>query len=191
MTGNTFGSIAIVLADADTGAYLEGAVFALYNAEGTYLNSYTTDANGWLCTDPVSYGAYSLVMVTAPEGYTVDSTPVYVALTSDLSYSAEYPWTVRVELSASGTAAVVTADASEDDTGAADETASAAEETAAESTETTASAGTDTPAEADATSRYAAATGDESNVLLWLMLLLAAGAALAGVTVSVRKNRLH
>lgn len=83
------GFLVIIKVDSETGEYLEGANFALHNGEGEYINSYTTNEEAWLSTNALTYDTYYFIETEAPEGYILDSDPVYVSLTKELSYSPD------------------------------------------------------------------------------------------------------
>ena len=159
------GSLAIMKVDSETGEYLEGATFALYNGEGKYINSYTTNEDGWLSTNALTYGTYCFIEVEAPEGYLLDSDPVYVSLTKELSYSADYPWTVKVENTKEGTAAVVEDESDDTDVDSNDDTD---DDTNNDISDDTVSVG----------GREVPATGDDSNLILWIIFLVASGAGI-------------
>ena len=101
------GAFAIMLVDTDTGEAIGGTTFALYNSKGEYINSYTTNEEGWLSTYALTYDNYTFVMTAAPEGYIVDGTPIHVTLTKEFSYSPEYFWTISLSLSQDGSLVVV------------------------------------------------------------------------------------
>ena len=194
--GGTIGSggLAIVKIDAETGAYLEGATFALYRTnDNSLVGTYTTDENGWLSVGPLTYETYYFVEIEAPEGYVLDSTPIHVSLTSDLSYSAEYPWVIVVENTKSGIEVSTTTDTTDTtgttDTADAVDTATDTEDTTvsgSDSTGTPSGTGTGT---VTATARDAGATGDDSSLLLWLVLMLAAAAGLGAAVYVLRRQR--
>lgn len=98
------GALAVVNVDAETGEYLEGSVFCVYNDSGDYLGylgeligTYTTDENGYWQTCPISYQIYYIVQVEAPEGYSVYPEAIRIGLTKEYSYSGDYPWVIKVE----------------------------------------------------------------------------------------------
>ena len=91
--------IKIVKVDAETGKVipLAGAGFRLYRPDGslitqtftypevTTIDTFYTNSDGYLITpEKLEYGTgYSLVEVSAPYGYTLNSEPVYFAVTAD------------------------------------------------------------------------------------------------------------
>lgn len=91
--------IKIVKVDAETGRVilLAGAGFRLYRPDGslitqtftypevTTIDTFYTNSDGYLITpEKLEYGAgYSLVEVSAPYGYTLNSDPVYFDVTAD------------------------------------------------------------------------------------------------------------
>ena len=63
---------------------LAGAEFELRNASGEVLKSgLVTDKNGVLLLEGLEQGSYQLVETKAPEGYTLDSTPVVFTLNDE------------------------------------------------------------------------------------------------------------
>ena len=109
-SGGTIGSgaLALVNVDAETGAYLDGATYALFRSSNNDLvGVYTADERGWISTFALSYDTYYFVQVEAAEGYVLDQTPIYVTLTKTLSYSPEYPWVIKAESAAADATAVV------------------------------------------------------------------------------------
>ena len=91
--------IKIVKVDAETGKVipLAGAGFRLYRPDGslitqtftypevTTIDTFYTNSDGYLITpEKLEYGAgYSLVEISAPYGYTLNSEPVYFDVTAD------------------------------------------------------------------------------------------------------------
>ena len=106
--------------DADTGARLAGATFALYNdTEGTLIGYYKTDSNGYLVTSQLTLNyTYSFVEVGAPDGYVLDGTPHTVQLTSSLSSSADAPYVLTISNTAES--AVLSAEVESEETEAAE-----------------------------------------------------------------------
>ncbi|MCD8122286.1 MAG: isopeptide-forming domain-containing fimbrial protein, partial [Clostridiales bacterium] len=74
---------------ADASARLEGAKFALYKtyadaeAGENAVNTYTSDANGYITIEGLDVGTYYLVETEAPEGFVKSGTPVTVVVDSD------------------------------------------------------------------------------------------------------------
>lgn len=70
--------------DRQTKQLLAGAEFELRNASGEVLKSgLVTDKNGVLLLEGLEQGSYQLVETKAPEGYTLDSTPVVFTLNDE------------------------------------------------------------------------------------------------------------
>ena len=72
------GKVNIVKLDSETDdaqgeASLEGAIFGIYNEDGTLVTSVTTDSNGRASTDNIlNIGNYYVKEITAPIGYNLD-----------------------------------------------------------------------------------------------------------------------
>lgn len=100
--GDGTGAVGLYKVDAQTGAYLAGAQFALYRSDGTCIGTYTTDSNGYLKVQNLAYGSYYFVETKAPENYVLD--PDYVRFTLDKAHSTgnAYPWNIKVSNSKSG-----------------------------------------------------------------------------------------
>lgn len=69
------GKVALGKSDATTGDALQGVVFNLYKADGTVIGTYTTDQDGVIYVDNLSYGDYYFVETQALDGYVLDRTP--------------------------------------------------------------------------------------------------------------------
>jgi LPXTG-motif cell wall-anchored protein len=70
------GNLDVVKTDADSGAKLPGATFALYDSTGTkLLRTLATDSNGEADFNNFKYGTYILKETKAPEGYVIN--PAY------------------------------------------------------------------------------------------------------------------
>lgn len=70
--------------DRQTKQLLAGAEFELRNASGEVLKSgLVTDKDGVLLLEGLEQGSYQLVETKAPEGYTLDSTPVVFTLNDE------------------------------------------------------------------------------------------------------------
>lgn len=94
--------VAIVKKDIDTGKTiaLEGAEFKIKNLDKNeyvgnwvwnplphYVDSWTTDKTGQVMTDEVlDPGNYQLEEIKAPEGYTIDPTPIKFTISSNTAY---------------------------------------------------------------------------------------------------------
>lgn len=100
--GGGTGAVGLYKVDAQTGAYLAGAQFALYRSDGTCIGTYTTDSNGYLKVQNLAYGSYYFVETKAPENYVLD--PDYVRFTLDKAHSTgnAYPWNIKVSNTKSG-----------------------------------------------------------------------------------------
>lgn len=66
--------------DGETGAYLAGAVFTLKKADGTYVTTLTTDAQGVASSDILNAGDYILTEITAPSGYELLKDPISITV---------------------------------------------------------------------------------------------------------------
>ena len=154
--------LAIIKEDAETGAYLEGAVYALYSAsDDSLIGYYATNEEGWLSTYPMSSGTYYFIETQAPEGYVLDETPVYVTLDAS---SGETLVTIVTNTAEEG-------------------------EVLSEAVEPTEPDEPDDPDDGVVLGESrGAGTGDNSNLLLWLILMLAAGAGIGGVVLTTCRN---
>lgn len=90
------GAVAIIKVDEETGAYLAGAKFTLYKASGEKVGSCTTNDKGWADIKPLEYGDYYFVEDEAPEGYVKRTDKISFTLDQEHSYSADYPWNIKV-----------------------------------------------------------------------------------------------
>ncbi len=68
-------SLVIFKGDRLTGRGLAGAIFKVETANGDFIGSYTTDAQGEALIRPVSPGHYIVTETAPPEGYILDETP--------------------------------------------------------------------------------------------------------------------
>lgn len=59
--------------DAETGEPLAGAVFRLYDMDGTALGDFTTGIDGLAILPQLDAGSYAIKEVTAPKGYMIDN----------------------------------------------------------------------------------------------------------------------
>jgi hypothetical protein len=100
------GSVNLYKVDGRTGAYLAGAVFALYHSDGTYIGTYTTDEKGCIHVDSLGYGTYYFTETKAPAGYVQDPTYIRFVMNETTSKSNAYPWNIRFSNTKSGTATV-------------------------------------------------------------------------------------
>ena len=161
-TATASACLAIIKEDAETGAYLEGAIYALYSAyDDSLIGYYKTNEEGWLSTYPMSSGTYYFIETQAPEGYVLDETPVYVTLDAS---SGETLVTIVTNTAEEG-------------------------EVLSEAVEPTEPDEPDDPDDGVVLGESrGAGTGDDSNLLLWLILMLAAGAGIGGVVLTTRRN---
>lgn len=63
------GSVVLVKTDEESGTYLPGAVFGLYDENGKKLGTYTTDENGQIRAKDLDCGDYYFQEESAPDGY--------------------------------------------------------------------------------------------------------------------------
>lgn len=91
-----YGAVSLYKVDAETGMNLPGAQFALYRADGTYIGTFTTDSEGKLNAQNLSYGSYYFTEAKAPDGYLLDSAQVNFTLDSKSSKGNDYPLTIKV-----------------------------------------------------------------------------------------------
>ena len=100
------GSVNLYKVDGQTGAYLAGAVFALYHSDGTYIGTYTTNEKGCIHVDSLGYGTYYFTETKAPAGYVQDPTYIRFVMNEATSKSNAYPWNIRFSNTKTGTATV-------------------------------------------------------------------------------------
>lgn len=156
------GAISVYKVDADdNNVFLQGAMFSLYKADGTKVGSYTTDAKGYFGVSYLAYGSYYLVEDKAPDGYVGGTDKIYFTLNSTTSYSANYPWSIKV----TNTKKV--------------EPVALAPETPAE---------TPTPTQVIETV-INRATGDAGNIALYSTILVIAAAGIAGIVIYKKKHK--
>lgn len=79
----TESGLTVNLTDAESGAFLKGGVFRVYQANGDYVGEYTTNASGQFVVPSLAAGKYTVEMITAPDGYVIDTTPHYVTIKDD------------------------------------------------------------------------------------------------------------
>ena len=89
------GAVSLYKVDGQTGAYVPGATFALYQYDGTYVGTYTTDKNGCINVSYLNYGSYYFTEIKAPDGYVKDPTHIIFELNKETSASPEYPWNIK------------------------------------------------------------------------------------------------
>lgn len=94
--GNEQRAVAVYKVDAQTGAYLSGAQFALYSANGSLIGTYETNEQGFFKVPYLTDGSYYFVETSAPEGYALDQNKVNFELDKEHSYSNDYPWNIKV-----------------------------------------------------------------------------------------------
>lgn len=155
------GSVSLYNTDTAMAQYLSGAKFALYKSNGDYVGTYTMDANGYLNIKSLDASTYYFVQLTAPEGYVLDPTYLRFELKGDQAINLVFK-NARigtVDANADGSQAVADgadADAAfsvnSDGTNAGDENGSAID-----------------------------ATGDDSLILLYGCVVIAAAIILAGL----------
>ena len=80
-----YGAISIDKTDGITGLPLSGATFKVTDNAGAVVgqNSYTTDNQGNILVPNIKPGSYVISELTAPEGYSVDTTPQTVIVGTD------------------------------------------------------------------------------------------------------------
>lgn len=76
------GNVKLIKTDTN-GNRLSGAVFELYTVDDILIGEYTTDANGEICVEDLSYGEYYWQEKAAPNGYVTDDTPYEFSVTKD------------------------------------------------------------------------------------------------------------
>lgn len=80
------GGLLITKLDAHTGAPLRGAVFKITASDGSVVGDangrFTTDREGTIYLYDLPNGTYVVTEVTAPDGYTLDSTPQTIQVNS-------------------------------------------------------------------------------------------------------------
>lgn len=89
------GAVAIILV-SDTGKYLSGGKFSLYDSTGKWIGNYVTDKNGWAGISYLSYGNYYILQNEAPDGYEKHPRKIIFELTWEKSSSSQYPWVIKV-----------------------------------------------------------------------------------------------
>lgn len=169
--GSGTGAVGLYKVDAQTGAYLAGAQFALYRSDGTYIGTYTTDSNGYLKVQNLAYGSYYFAETKAPENYVLD--PNYVRFTLDKAHSTgnAYPWNIKVSNTKSGVKTITvggTKTWEENNNGTGGQ-------------KTVPSAGTEVS--------RSVATGDDSHMMLYLLLMIGSLIVLAADLVFLRRHK--
>ena len=155
-------AVAIYKVDEQTGAYLAGAQFALYDSTGKLIGTYETNEQGFLKASYLGNGSYYFVETKAPDGYAISQNRINFYLDQSRSYSNDYPWNIKVTNRRMQAAAAVQ----------------------------TPQAPAVTPAPAAAlTNSKVPATGDESRMQFYGWLALFAAAAMSGWFVVDRKRR--
>lgn len=158
----SIGAISVYKVDADNqNTYLQGAVFGLYKADGTKIGTYTTNEKGYFGVSYLAYGDYYLIEEKAPDGYIGSTDKISFTLNSATSFSNQYPWNIKVTNKKSETPVTP------------------AQETPA------------TPATPTQTIQtvIARATGDSSNMPLWIGIgSIAAGGIIIALIIKRRKR---
>ena len=77
-----YGSVELTKIDSD-GTLLEGVAFGLYEANGTLVGEYTTNADGKIEIDKLVYGAYYMQEISAPEQYILTDEKLYFSITEN------------------------------------------------------------------------------------------------------------
>ncbi|MGL6200425.1 MAG: MSCRAMM family protein [Lachnospiraceae bacterium] len=169
-TPELLGGVRLVKADADDDSKkLKGAVFELHNSDDKLIDEYTTDSDGIIEVNDLPYGDYFFVETTAPEGYELDSTPIKFTIDTDTTKDG----TELVEVTATNK---TTPDAPED-TDTPEET-DIPKETNTPSTTTTTTT--------DDGKGDSPKTGDETNLILPIILLIG---GIGGVAVALWKRK--
>lgn len=169
--GSGTGAVGLYKVDAQTGAYLAGAQFALYRSDGTCIGTYTTDSNGYLKVQNLAYGSYYFTEIKAPENYALDT--AYIRFTLDKAHSTgnAYPWNIKVSNTKSGVKTITvggTKTWEENNNGTGGQ-------------KTVPSAGTEVS--------RSVATGDDSHMMLYLFLMIGSLIVLAADLVFLRRHK--
>ena len=186
--GGGTGAVSLYKVDAQTGAYLAGAQFALYQADGTYIGTYTTDRNGYLNAQNLSYGDYYFTETKAPEGYILDSS--YVRFTLDKAHSAgnAYPWNIKVSNTKSGFSSVTAGGTKTGEDGKiVMKGKNTITQAAAPDSKGSTPIGNRTTINLTTTS--SPATGDDSHMILYLILCIGSIAILGVSLILIKKSR--
>lgn len=76
----TVGSLKVIKQDGSDKTRLAGAIFELYDANGTLVAQATTDENGEIDFGELDYGNYTLQETKAPEGYRLITKPYEITI---------------------------------------------------------------------------------------------------------------
>lgn len=74
--------LTVTLRDAESQAGLPKAIFRVFAANGDKVGEYTTDSSGRFVVATLAAGTYTVEMITAPDGYNLDTTP-YTVIVKD------------------------------------------------------------------------------------------------------------
>ena len=93
--------------DKRTGDALYGAVFKITTDDGTVVGNangrYTTDRNGQIHLTGLATDTYIVTEVTAPEGYSLDTTPQTIKLKSGETQQIQAVLSILTDLKMVGT----------------------------------------------------------------------------------------
>lgn len=87
--------IRLVKLDSTTLKPLEGAVFEIKRADGSYTKEFTTDKNGEINLDELEPGTYTVKETKAPDGYIADSSSRIVTVNGNDSATIVFTNTVK------------------------------------------------------------------------------------------------
>ena len=87
--------IRLVKLDSTTLKPLEGAVFEIKRADGSYTKEFTTDKNGEINLDELEPGTYTVKETKAPDGYIADSSSRIVTVNGNDSATFVFTNTVK------------------------------------------------------------------------------------------------
>lgn len=81
-----FGEVLLTKTDKATGAKLAGATYTLMDSNGKiYGSELVTNAEGNISVTSLPVGDYKFIETAAPEGYTLDTTPIPFTVTKDVT----------------------------------------------------------------------------------------------------------
>lgn len=83
-------SLVIFKGDSSTKKGIAGAVFKVETADGDFIGTYTTDAQGEALVRPISPGHYIVTEMSAPEGYLVSETPKTITVKTGVVNRVEF-----------------------------------------------------------------------------------------------------
>jgi hypothetical protein len=78
-----YGYLEIIKSDSDTGAFLDCAIFELYNSQNELIETLNMDSNGYAVSNALEYGEYYIKEVRAPEGYVLNNEAYSFSIVSD------------------------------------------------------------------------------------------------------------